>query len=318
DRNAVLTTFRCQANTTHLTLYLRTVEGQFGVLRVYVAPRSDRPIACKQLEFLIRPLSIHRRTHTFPQDSERPLNRLTLSGRFSLAEMHQWVQFCLPETPDKPPIVMEETTEVKEAVEAEDEENVRLIYESTFIGSKLECCYKKQKATFRSDNISTIAILKDVLTKEATKRKIILSLDIDIHPDSVEYMLRTIHPKLESLIVLTRKVGLIAPLQELVSSQSHKFSSSGTKMERNTTRGDNPLPGSLPADYAAIWREASSLQALYKQHPCTLERLYGCIIDLYIDKYRFQGIDVKARVPGLMKLLKHYDFHHIVQYFNEH
>ncbi|KAF8567738.1 Bardet-Biedl syndrome 7 [Paragonimus westermani] len=178
DRNAVLTTFRCQANTTHLTLYLRTVEGHFGVLRVYVAPRSDGPIACKQLEFPIRPLSLHRRTHTFLEDCERPLNRLTLSGRFSLAEMHQWVQVCLPETPDKPPIVTEETTGVQGTMETVDEEHVRLIYESTFIGSKLECCYKKQQATFRSDNISTIAIVKDVLTKEATKRKIVLSLDI--------------------------------------------------------------------------------------------------------------------------------------------
>lgn len=39
------------------------------------------------------------------------------------------------------------------------------------------CCrFRKGEAIFRSDNISTISILKDVLTKEATKRKINLNI----------------------------------------------------------------------------------------------------------------------------------------------
>ena len=28
---------------------------------------------------------------------------LRLKGQFSLAEMHNWVGFCLPEVPEKPP-----------------------------------------------------------------------------------------------------------------------------------------------------------------------------------------------------------------------
>ena len=36
--------------------------------------------------------------------------------------------------------------------------------------------YRKGEAVFRSDNVSTISILKDVLTKEATKRKISLNI----------------------------------------------------------------------------------------------------------------------------------------------
>jgi hypothetical protein len=35
---------------------------------------------------------------------------------------------------------------------------------------------RKGEAEFRSDNISTISILKDVLTKEATKKKIKLEI----------------------------------------------------------------------------------------------------------------------------------------------
>ena len=36
--------------------------------------------------------------------------------------------------------------------------------------------FRKGEAIFRSDNISTISILKDVLTKEATKKKIRLDI----------------------------------------------------------------------------------------------------------------------------------------------
>lgn len=40
---------------------------------------------------------------------------------------------------------------------------------------------KKGEAIFRSDNISTISILKDVLTKEATKKKISLNITYGKH-----------------------------------------------------------------------------------------------------------------------------------------
>ncbi len=33
----------------------------------------------------------------------RPTNRLRLTGTFSLAEMHTWIRYCLPEVPEKVP-----------------------------------------------------------------------------------------------------------------------------------------------------------------------------------------------------------------------
>jgi Bardet-Biedl syndrome 7 protein len=38
------------------------------------------------------------------------------------------------------------------------------------------CVSRKGEAEFKSDNISTISILKDILTKEATKKKIKLDI----------------------------------------------------------------------------------------------------------------------------------------------
>lgn len=157
EGNFLLATYRCQANTTRLELKIRSIEGQYGSIQVYVTPRLH-PKVCQMKTFPVKPLSLHRRTHDF--DETRPLNSLTLTGTFSQAEMHAWVAFCLPESPERVP----------------NEQQVRLTFESSFLRTQLECCYRKGEARFRSDNLSTISILKDVLTKEATKRKIVLNI----------------------------------------------------------------------------------------------------------------------------------------------
>eukprot|EP00976_Prorocentrum_cordatum_P002547 49568-Prorocentrum_minimum.AAC.1 len=36
-------------------------------------------------------------------DETRPMNELRISGQFSLAELHSWVVFCLPDIPARPP-----------------------------------------------------------------------------------------------------------------------------------------------------------------------------------------------------------------------
>jgi len=47
---------------------------------------------------------------------------------------------------------------------------------SKLVHLKFFFCYRKGEGCFKSDNISTISILKDVLSKEATKRKINLKI----------------------------------------------------------------------------------------------------------------------------------------------
>ncbi len=98
--NALLATYRCQANTTRLEIKIRTIEGQYGMLQAYVTPRLQ-PKCCQVQRYQIKPLSLHMRTHKF--DESRPANALRLKGQFSMAEMHTWVGFCLPEVPEKPP-----------------------------------------------------------------------------------------------------------------------------------------------------------------------------------------------------------------------
>ncbi|XP_046582061.1 Bardet-Biedl syndrome 7 protein homolog isoform X2 [Haliotis rubra] len=275
EGNFLLATYRCQANTTRLELKVRSIEGQHGTLQAYITPRIQ-PKTCQVKQYPIKPLSLHQRTHVF--DSSRPHNSLTLTGQFSLAEIHSWVCFCLPELPDRTPAG----------------DNVTFHFISTFLSTQLECSYRKGEAVFRSDNISTISILKDVLSKEATKKKIRLDITYDVNDESIPHTLSLIHPRLEHQLLLAKKVQLVDALKELAVHES-----------------DTSF---LSAEYQQILKEADQLQIEYKKQPCHLERLYGMITDLYIDKFKFKGQNVKGKVPALLEVLDTYDLQGLVQF----
>ncbi|XP_047271846.1 BBSome complex member BBS7 isoform X6 [Homo sapiens] len=155
---------------------------------------------------------------------------------------------------------------------------------------------RKGEGVFKSDNISTISILKDVLSKEATKRKINLNISYEINEVSVKHTLKLIHPKLEYQLLLAKKVQLIDALKEL---QIH---------EGNTNF--------LIPEYHCILEEADHLQEEYKKQPAHLERLYGMITDLFIDKFKFKGTNVKTKVPLLLEILDSYDQNALISFFD--
>ena len=71
--NFLLATYRCQANTTRLEVKIRSIEGQYGKLRAYITPRIQPKIS--QLRtYMIKPLSLHQRTHTFDESRYVELN----------------------------------------------------------------------------------------------------------------------------------------------------------------------------------------------------------------------------------------------------
>jgi len=276
--NFLLATYRCQANTTRLELKIRTIEGQHGHLQAYITPRLQ-PKTCIVKQYQIKPLSLHQRSHVF--DADRPHNDLKLSGQFSMAEVHSWVCHALPEVPERAPM----------------EPEVSFYFVSTFLDTQLECRYKKGEAIFRSDNISTISILKDVLSKEATKRKMNLNISCDLNEDSIPNVLYRIHPKLEYQLLLAKRVQLIDGLKEL-----------------ETYEGNVDF---LTEEYKEILENADILQNEYKRQPCHLERLYGMITDLYIDRHKFKGQNVKNKVSQLISILDNYDFEALLEFFQE-
>lgn len=277
--NYLLATYRCQMNTTRLELRLRTIEGQHGTLRTYVTPLIQ-PKCCQVQQYMIKPLSLHMRCHSF--DPQRPYNILTLKGAFSLGEIHTWVSFCLPEIPEKAPTG----------------DKVIFTFVSTFLDTMLHCSYWKGEAEFRSDNISTISILKDVLTKEATKKKIKLEISCNVSDASVVHTLQLLHPKLEAQLALSKQVALLEALREL---ETHDAES---------------LECLLP-EYRHILKNEKELLAQYRRQPAHLDRLYGMITDLYIDRHKFKGINVKGKIPQLLEVLDKYDLQNLLNFFEQ-
>lgn len=85
---------------------------------------------------------------------------------------------------------------------------------------------------FRSDNMSTISVLREVLSKETAQKKIPVTIThgsnsrcgghcvstlspAELDEATVEHMLRLIHPQLEAQLMLAKNVQLIEALQEI-------------------------------------------------------------------------------------------------------
>uniref|UniRef100_A0A914XKW5 Bardet-Biedl syndrome 7 n=1 Tax=Plectus sambesii TaxID=2011161 RepID=A0A914XKW5_9BILA len=228
-------------------------------------------------QYAIKPLSLHQRTHAY--DSSRPQNVLKLSGQFSMAEAHSWANFCLPELPEKVPPT----------------DQAQFNFASTFTGTQLECTYSKGQAMFRSDNLSTIAILRDVLSKEATKKKLKVDISCDINDDSVAHTLQLLHPKLEYQLNLAKKVHLAEALKELRMSQNDM--------------------SFLSEEFVDILNKGDDLASEHRKQTAHLERIYGVITDLYIDKFKFNGTSVKHRIPQLLQALDNYTFDSLLAFF---
>jgi len=274
----LLATFRCQDSVSRLEMKLRTIEGQFGTLQVYVIPRVT-PKTCQVQSYSIKPLSLHQRVSQL-EEEKRPFNELRLTGTFSVAEIHSWVTLVLPDIPAR-----------------FTGEDIVMFYRNTFLGTVLICQYRKGEGIFRSDNVSTISILKEVLTKEATSRKISLKINFTINEDSIGHVLRLLHPRLDYQRSLASKMKLIEPLKEL-------------KMQEEDI-------GFLAPEFQDILTNTEIIEADFKNQPRRLEFLHQIICDLYVDRFKFKGLDSKVRLPALNKVIDDYDLDRLVAFFSE-
>ena len=248
---------------------IRSIEGQYGTLQAYIVPRSEPKLTCVR-KYNLTALSLHQRISR-PIEETRPFNTVTLKGTFGFADIHSWVSICLPSVP----------------VRLQEGDRATMTYVSTFLGTQLECAFEPGLGVFRSDNISTISILRDVIVKEATLKNIKLQIQSDPDFESVETTLQRLMPRLQAQQELNNKIEMIEPLKELQSQE-------------NST-------DFMSAEQVEILECADDLLFEFKQQPCHLDRLYGMITDLFIDANRFRGVDVKKKVPK-PKILHHVPF----------
>ena len=267
DSNEILATFRCQANTTRLEIRLRPVEGQHGTLSVYVISRIT-PKSCQTRSYSIQPLSLHKRQYSNTQIEFA--NSLALSGSFGLNDAHNWLRMCIPEIPEKPSLTVP------------DVESEMFYYISTMTKSILICNCGKGRISFMSDNVSTISILKDFLTREATRQSIQIEINVEIDEKSITIMLRHLYPMIKNLILEKQRQDLYEAISDL---QSNDADITTHLLKDLNLVSSNEFKG----------REQTNLNRPESSHSerqdilIGLDRIHGIITDLFIDYHKLKG-----------------------------
>lgn len=285
--------YRCTEQSKRIDVRLRTIEGEFGQLKVTVVA-NVQPKFAQQVVLEIKPLSLHSRIPS-PSGVELKLSSLQVSGVFSLNQVHDWISALLPDVPTNPPF--QESTAKASAPET-DLPMVELWYTNALFQSLLCVRYREGLCIVESESLSAIAIAREVLSAEASRRKVNISIKSSIHPETIPGFLQ----KLDKLLVehskLARDVELIDALQELVAD----------------CNGDLSFL-SQHDQYVVV--NSATLRAKHASWPTALETLQGIIYDLYVDMKKFSGQTVRGPEAHqqLSRLLENYAFENLLDYF---
>jgi Bardet-Biedl syndrome 7 protein len=276
--NPLLATYRMQEPCSRFQVRLRTVEGLHGTISAFVLPQTN-PKTAHLVTLAVKPLSLHEKIPEVPADI--PMNELRLKGDFSIMDMHQWLSLCVNELPSRPT----------------DEEMV-IAYKSTFVGTYVHGKYAKGYATFRSDSVSTIGVLKDVISREATTIKKDLSINVEVREETFPRFIELINPKLTFQHSLTQQVRMVEPLREV-------------QLQEGETKF-------LAADLQMVLTNATQIQQQFELQPSRLVFLHNIVVAAYRDKWRLKGHqNVDHRIKDLQKLLEAYNVEQITAFFGD-
>ncbi|KRY20690.1 Bardet-Biedl syndrome 7 protein [Trichinella patagoniensis] len=281
SKDALLITYRCQANMVRFEVKIRTIEGKYGNLELYISPRMN-PGVCQICNYLIKPLSLHRRTQTF--DDNRPQNCLRISGNFDIATAYAMMSFCLPGMSEH----------------LSDESKITCYFVSCFIGTQLCHTCSDGEIVIRSDNISTIAILLDVINREASNRGLKLDITCDIDQTSVAHVLRLVNDRIQKSANLLKKIRYaeILKVDATIRDDEREF---------------------FTDDFEEIFQNSSQLLEQKQAHQAYMDRINDILsmnFNLFVDSFKFKGEEVKHRVPQLIELIENYDHDKLQRFFN--
>lgn len=71
----------------------------------------------------------------------------------------------------------------------------------------------------------------------------------------------------------------------------------------------------LGDEFKEILEKQKDIVYEFKKEPALLDRLYGLMTDLYIDRFKLKGTNVKAKVPELIQLLDNYNHESLVKFY---
>ncbi|KAL9651636.1 hypothetical protein ABK040_001581 [Willaertia magna] len=278
-----LSTFRFIDSCKRIDILLRTFEGKYGTLEAYVIPRLNPKIS-KVYSYGIKPLSLHERVHEEERPSlsieSRPMNKLLITGSFSLAEIHSWISLCIEGIPEKI-----------------TEDDMVYTFQSTFQQTVLVIKLKRGEAIMESDNLTAISVIEEILTKTATDRKVKVNVSFEVNDSSFAHALTLLYPKLEFLLKLNERVKLIDALKEIqLQEEDISF---------------------LSREYKEILENSESIIEESKKQSRKLDFLNGIVIRLFHDCLKFKRRNIQNYLPTFKQMLetKSYNLEKLINAF---
>ncbi|CAH0721697.1 unnamed protein product, partial [Brenthis ino] len=167
NNEQLLATVRCQAGTRRLWLRIRVVSIEETKMEgisvfIYILPTgSPRVARLIKLHLPILP-QYSKFENIEVEDAKRSWCQMRISGGFSVAEMTSWLTEILPGELPRPA------------------SNIVFARSHSTLGTYLVCRYQRGSAVFKSDNISTIMVMKTVISNCCVKRSIRADISCDV------------------------------------------------------------------------------------------------------------------------------------------
>ena len=279
--------YRCvDPAATRLHIVCRPTEGQYGGVQVTVVPRVA-PKAASVRNFSIRPLSLHQRVpltegQAFPEPATDPnLSVLVVSGAFSARDAHAWIFHLVPDVP-----------EVLHGDEG------KLAFMNVFQRTQLFVRYRKGELELFTSNVTTLAVAKAFVTKEATSRKIAIRLNVVVKQESCLSVLELLRDRLEHQATVARQVKLVEGLREIeVQEQSVDF---------------------LLPEYQDILARGKELEEEHRQQGKKVQYLNQIVSRLYQERQELRGDPVSPAKMQQIQLVmtQNFDYAALVDIFS--
>ena len=135
-----------------------------------------------------------------------------------------------------------------------------MTYKSSFVGTYLFLKYADKVAIFQSESLSTISIIKDVISQQASTRNVHINIAFEDNDQSIKSVLELLKPKFEYYSAITKKYQVLTALKEISNQEGNS--------------------NFLSKDSREILDNADEIQTAFTQQPKKLQYLKGIITDL--------------------------------------
>ncbi|XP_075972909.1 BBSome complex member BBS7-like isoform X2 [Anticarsia gemmatalis] len=243
----LLASVRCQAGTRRVWVkmrYLAELRMEGRRVLIYVLPAGAPRVA--RLITLKLPALPYYSQHADPDlkfdTQERTMCQLQVSGSFSVAEITSWLTEAIPGELPRPST------------------NVSFARSHTLLQTVLICEYQRGLAIFKSDNVSTIATIRNIVSNCSVEKSIRVELSCDIPDDCCVNSFRNLESKFKleyqknKDIILKKALGML----DLDSSMNE----------------EGPL---LCQDYARVWDSRDTI------NETQFMELVETIVQWYVD-----------------------------------